>query len=236
MPGRVESGAFTVRGYNQTQQYSIYLPPCYTESTDSRYPVLYLLHGQTYNDDQWLRLGAAATADLIIAAGEIAPMILVMPYDRVWTQPSEDPFGKILVEYLVPYIDGHYRTLPQRKFRAIGGLSRGGGWAIHLGFTRWDLFSAVGAHSPVVFWEDAPLLEQWLAALPSDSLPRIFMDVGDREEDLNSALWLEGLLTQHDVPHEWYMYIGNHSEDYWRAHVEEYLRWYAAEWQVAQEP
>ena len=38
--------------------FRVYLPPCYEESSEIDYPVLYLLHGQSYKDDQWDRLGA----------------------------------------------------------------------------------------------------------------------------------------------------------------------------------
>ena len=38
--------------------FRIYLPPCYGQPEIRDYPVLYLLHGQTYRDDQWVNLGA----------------------------------------------------------------------------------------------------------------------------------------------------------------------------------
>jgi hypothetical protein len=105
----------------------LYLPPCYAASGE-RYPVLYLIHGLGYTEDQWERLGAARVADRLIADGEIAPLIIVMPRDR--KDPRLDP---ALVTDLVPFLDASYRTRPQAEHRAIGGLSRGGGWAAHLG-------------------------------------------------------------------------------------------------------
>ena len=59
-PGRVEEGS--LNSTKPPQEFLIYLPPCYDEKTDQRYPVLYLLHGQTYTDDQWIRLGAVSDA------------------------------------------------------------------------------------------------------------------------------------------------------------------------------
>src|SRR5687768_15175770 len=53
--GRVEEGV--LNSTDPPQEFRIYLPPCYNEKTDKHYPVLYLLHGQTYRDDQWIRLG-----------------------------------------------------------------------------------------------------------------------------------------------------------------------------------
>src|ERR1051325_7591077 len=64
LPGRVEEGA--INSFRPAQQFRIYLPPCYDEKPDQHYPVLYLLHGQTYNDDQWIRLGAVRVLDELI--------------------------------------------------------------------------------------------------------------------------------------------------------------------------
>jgi enterochelin esterase-like enzyme len=214
---------------NKPLDYRVYLPPCYEEQTGQRYPVLYLVHGQSYNDDQWDRLGADEAAGRLIAAGEIAPFILVMPRDRVWSQPDEDMFGRAVVEELIPFIDEQYRTLADRSHRAVGGLSRGAGWAVHLGLSQWKLFSAFGAHSPATFWTDALQFRTWLKEIPAGLLPRIYVDAGDhdRPEILDAAQRFATLLTQLGIPHEWYLFPGYHDEAYWSAHVEKYLRWYA---------
>lgn len=210
----------------------VYTPPCYAEQEEQRYPVLYLVHGQTYTDDQWDRLGADEAADALIAAGELPPFLIVMPYDISSAQPSVDPFGEAVIEELLPWVDANYRTLAEREYRAVGGLSRGASWAIHLGFTHAELFAAVGGHSPPVFPEDAPQVRGWLEETPAGELPRFWLDIGERDQRaiLDSAIWFEDLLTQYDVPHEWHLFTGDHSEAYWSSHVEMYLRWYAQGW------
>ncbi len=230
LPGRIESDILPSQYLPDTLKLLVYLPPCYADHADRRYPVLYLLHGQAYANDQWVRLGAPAAADRLIAAGESPSFIIVMPYDPSWKQPDEYGFGQALTEDLLPYVDAHYRTLSDRERRAVGGLSRGAGWAIHLGLTRPDLFAAFGAHSPVVFWADRARIDDWLAAIPPESLPRIYLDIGDNDRELETALWLEELLNQENIPHEWHLYPGFHEEAYWQVHVEEYLRWYLAGW------
>ncbi len=212
-------------------RFRVYTPPCYDQSAE-RYPVLYLVHGQTYNDDQWDRLGADEAASALIAAGEVAPFIIVMPYDRSSNQPSQDPFGQAFIEELLPWVDEHYRTQPERDSRAIGGLSRGASWAFHFAFNYPELFSAVGGHSPPVFQEDAPQVRGWLDTIPAEDLPRIWLDIGERDQRaiLDSAMWFEELLTQRNIAHEWYLFSGDHSEAYWSSHVEQYLRWYAQDW------
>jgi enterochelin esterase-like enzyme len=191
-----------------------------------------MVHGQNYNEDQWDRLGLDETAANLIASGEIPPLLIVLPRDRNWGQPSEDMFGRVLVEELIPTIDANFRSLPDREHRAIGGLSRGAGWAVHLGLHDWQLFSAIGAHSLPVFWEDTSRVHGWLQEIPTSELPRIFMDIGDhdRPEILASVRWFEEMLTKKNIPHEWFLFPGYHEEKYWQAHLAEYLRWYSAGW------
>ena len=216
----------------QPLEYRVYLPPCYAQQPERSYPVLYLIHGQSYTDDQWDRLGVDERTDQLVRSGEVAPFIIVMPRDREWSQPDVDPFGQVFIEVLLPYIDETYRTLSDRQNRAVGGLSRGASWAIHFGLKYWQLFGSLGGHSPPVFWNDVPKIKKWLDEIPPESMPRIFLDIGlnDRSEIKDSAVWFEKLLTQRNIAHEWYLFTGYHEEAYWESHVEQYLRWYAAEW------
>lgn len=227
-PGYLEEGRLD--STHPPQEFRVYLPPCYDEKTNERYPVLYLLHGQTYTDDQWLRLGAVDVMDELILAGESIPFIIVFPDDRYWNLPPGAGFGQRLVEELIPYIDSTYRTRPDRDQRAIGGLSRGAGWALRLGLTHWNLFGAIGLHSLAVLQGDASEVADWLGKIPPVSRPRVFMDVGDNDQELEMASRVEAQFNRYGVLHEWHLYNGAHTEEYWRAHVEEYIRWYAEGW------
>lgn len=230
--GRFESGSLETELLRQSLEYRVYLPPCYDELAEQTYPTLYLIHGQSYNDDQWERLGAGEIADRLIAAGEAPPFIMVMPRDRVWSEPTEDRFGKAVVEVLLPWIEANYRVIPERAYRAVGGLSRGGAWALHLGLTYPEVFGAVGMHSGFAFHSDAPTLRGWLDETSADEMPRFYLDVADndRPDIYDSAVWFEAMLTEFNLPHEWHIFTGYHEEAYWQAHVEQYLRWYAAGW------
>lgn len=215
--------------------FRVYLPPCYDSETEKRYPVLYLIHGQSYNDDQWDRLGADETASRLIRLGETPPFLIVMPRDReLATQPDTNMFGEAVANELVPWIDEHYRTVPGRHYRAIGGLSRGGGWALHIALKDWQLFGTLGTHSLAIFWDDTYHIKAWLNDIPLDQMPRIYMDIGhrDRQNLIESNIWFENLLTQRGIPHEWHLFTGYHEEKYWQEHVEKYLRWYAGAWSL----
>jgi enterochelin esterase-like enzyme len=227
-PGRVSSGV--VQTTKPAQEFLIYLPPCYDFKTDQRYPVLYLLHGQTYIDDQWARLGAPAAADNLINSGNAQPFIMVFPDDRYWNVEAGPDFGDRFINGVIPYVDSNFRTIADRQHRALGGLSRGGGWTIKLGLTRYDLFGTLGFHSPAIFVEDAAYIDKWLTAIPHDQWPRIWIDAGDHDSQLGLTKQFENMLSQHAIPHEWHMFTGDHSETYWQAHVAEYIQWYADGW------
>jgi enterochelin esterase-like enzyme len=231
-PGRIEEGALD--SFKPSQQFRIYLPPCYDEKTDEHYPVLYLLHGQTYNDDQWIRLGAVRVLDALILSGESQPFIVVFPDDRYWNLEAGPGFGDRLIDAVIPYIDSTYRTIPDRDHRAIGGMSRGAGWALQLGLKQWKLFGVIGLHSLAVLQKDASKIKGWIALIPTSSRPQIFMDIGDRDQELIMAEQVESQFNDAGITHEWHLYSGAHTEDYWGAHVEEYIRWYAAQWNSVQ--
>ncbi|MEW5870412.1 MAG: alpha/beta hydrolase-fold protein [Chloroflexota bacterium] len=230
--GRIETDSLRTLLLRLPMDYRVYVPPCYDQQTSHRYPVLYLIHGQSYNDDQWDRLGVDETIDRLVEAGQIAPFIVVMPRDRYGGQPSENNFAQVVVNELMPLIDSEYRTIPERSQRAVGGLSRGAGWAVHLAFVYWEQFGALGAHSPAIFYDDAQRMRVYLDTIPPEQYPRLYVDVGDKDrpEIMDVSLWFEKLLNEWDVPHEWHLFSGYHEEAYWQVHVETYLRWYAQDW------
>ena len=230
--GRIEKFSLKTDLLRLPLEYRVYLPPCYEAQRERRYPVLYLFHGQSFADDQWDRIGVDEAADQLIAAGQIPPLIIVMPHDRYGGQPIETGFAQAVVEVLVSKIDRNYRTLRNRLYRAVGGLSRGAGWAVHFGIAHWEDFGVLGAHSPAVFHSDAQRMRTMLDEIPPAQYPRIYMDIGerDRPEILRSAVWFEELLNEKDIPHEWHLFTGYHSEAYWSEHLEQYLLWYTKTW------
>lgn len=204
----------------------LYLPPCYTGS-GQRYPVLYLLHGLGFTENQWERLGTPAAADELIAAGEIAPLIIVMPRDR-----RDDRLDPALVKDLVPYIDANFATLAERPARAIGGLSRGGGWAAHFGLRYPELFGRLGLHSPAVFYGDENDLLEWARQLKDKPKPAVYIDTGENDATIRSPTWLDQVFTWFQVEHTFIVQPGSHTEQYWTKHIRDYLRFYAADWRT----
>ena len=213
--------------------FDIYLPPCYGADSSTHYPVVYLLHGLSYRQDQWQRLGLVSMMDELIAAGEIPPFIAVMPLESPFTAPQISQFGNALTNDLIPWVDANYQTLPEKAYRAIAGVSRGAAWALHLGFQYYELFSRVGAHSLPLFEADAGHIPSWMG-LASEDLPLFFIDIGRDDQEWKTAEEFTALLDENGIPHEWYLFTGGHTEEYWSAHLETYLRWYSADWEEAQ--
>ncbi len=130
---------------NEQRAFNLILPLDYEVST-SRYPVLYLLHGYTGDNNKWTLLtnlsGYAARYGLII----------VMPdgSNGWYVNSATDPKAKFedyIIKDIIPYVEEHYRTIPLRRARAIAGLSMGGYGAMFLGLKHSDLFTAIGAFS-----------------------------------------------------------------------------------------
>lgn len=223
--GQVVTATIPSETLNYAINSRIYLPPCYDQVADIRYPVLYMIHGLNFKEDQWERLGIAAAADDLIAEGEIAPLIIVLPRDR-----KDDRLADAFLADLIPHIDATYLTLADRTHRAIGGLSRGGGWSVHIGLQHPDLFSRVGAHSPAIFFGDENDIVQWTWRTADDLKPAVYIDIGETDANPQSAAWLDQVLTYADMDHTYIVQAGGHSEKYWAAHVADYLRFYAAGW------
>ena len=126
--------------------FHVYTPPQYDRETDRRFPVLYWLHGTGGGVGGIARV--TAHFDAAIAAGKIAPMIVVFPNGLatgMWTDSADGrrPVETILVKEIVPQVDRSYRTIASAEGRIIEGFSMGGLGAARLGFRHPDLFGTI---------------------------------------------------------------------------------------------
>jgi enterochelin esterase-like enzyme len=209
--------------------FLLYLPACYAEQPAQRYPTIYLLHGLNYSEDQWADLGIVDVADALIASGDLPPIIMVMPR---WENRRQAESA--IVDFLMPQVEEEQRTRAERSMRAIGGISRGAGWAFRIGFKHGDLFSAIGLHSPAVDLIDVFAIRDWLRSVPEgEAPPRLWIDIGESDTLLASTLAILRALDKYGQPYVWSSSPGGHNAEYWSAHLEEYLLWYAEPWQAA---
>jgi len=128
------------------RKYAIYLPPDY-ETSQRSYPVLYLLHGGGDDQTGWVQFGEVKyIADKTIKEGKTTPMIIVMPDassgKRGYTNDAtgEWRYEDFFFEEFVPFVEKTYRIKSEQRYRAIAGLSMGGGGTYYYALHRPDLF------------------------------------------------------------------------------------------------
>lgn len=143
---------------DQFVNYTIYLPPNY-EQGDRNYPVFYLLHGFTDDENAWVDNGFVEKAvEQGVNKGDINEMIIVMPDGGLkWyiNQPNgKFNYENMFINELIPYIESTYRINASRKNRFIGGLSMGGYGALAYTMRHLDLFSACVAFSSAIKTDD----------------------------------------------------------------------------------
>jgi enterochelin esterase-like enzyme len=216
------------------RSYHVYLPPCY--GSDGRvYPVLYLIHGSIQTDSHWLDLGLATYADAGIAGGRYPPFIAIMPFsDELGNLSSggERSVEGVTVDHLLPYVESNYCAWADRVGRNIGGISRGGYWALEMAFLHPDLFGAVSGHSSHLRFETDPPKYNPLATYGAADLSgtRIWLDRGETDFLRVGQDQLHDLLNAAGIDHEFRINPGGHNEAYWAAHLAEYIDWHAAGW------
>ena len=162
VPGSVQSAAI-----GGAIDYTVYLPDGYDASGATRYPTLYLLHGRGDSQAAWQQ--EAGALDELIAAGEIPPMIVVMP-DAPWSDrgnyyvdslytgaPAAAAVETGFTADLVDHIDASFPTVDDRAARAVGGYSMGGAGALRFATVHQDTFSAGIVLSPAVYFPSTPV-------------------------------------------------------------------------------
>lgn len=198
--------------------------------------MLYMFHGLNYGDSQWDSIGLDELADAGVAAGEMPPLIIVLP--NIWgidRHPDGGPGSveEALVADLLPHIERQYCAWNERQGRAIGGLSRGAFWALEIAFRHPDLFASVGGHSPAVFWDNAP--PQYNPYYLADDAPdleslRIFLDVGEQDWLSKWVARFRERLDERGLEYTFATAPGDHGYAYWRSQAAAYLDFYAAVW------
>lgn len=222
-------------------RYRVYLPPCYLE-TQKRFPYVVLLHGLSFKETQWDELGIDEALDQGIRLGVLPPMILVMPYFGQIGQlnrfPPDNSYELVILDELLPAVERNFCTWNDRSHRAIGGISRGGFWAFSITLRHPDVFGIVGGHSayfPDNLNEIPPSFNPLDLALNSSFLPdanlRIYLDNGADDSSGPSQQLFSSRLTSRGIPHTYVINpVGEHNNNYWSAHVSEYLTFYGRDW------
>lgn len=133
---------------------SVVLPDSYTDASKT-FPVVYLFHGAGDHNDTMIN--ATSIASLADQYG----IIVVCPYGELsWYFDSPEVPGSQFETFsskeLVAYVDSHYHTRADRKYRATTGNSMGGHGALFLAIRHKDVFSIATSMSGGVDFRPFP--------------------------------------------------------------------------------
>lgn len=140
--------SMTSKILDMERKYAVYLPPSY-ESSERSYPVLYLLHGAGDDQTGWVQFGEIQyILDKAIREGKATPMIVIMPdADTKVRGYFNSPDNKwryedFFFEELMPHVEQKFRIRGEKRYRAVAGLSMGGGGTFQYALHRPELFSS----------------------------------------------------------------------------------------------
>lgn len=138
------------------RKYAVYLPPDY-EHSERSYPVLYLLHGAGDDHTGWVQFGEVLhITDKAIREGKATPMVIVMPDADTGTRgyfndiETDWRYEDFFFDELMPHVEEKFRIKGQKRYRAVAGLSMGGGGTFMYALHRPDLFSSAAPLSAYV--------------------------------------------------------------------------------------
>jgi enterochelin esterase-like enzyme len=234
--GRLIETTYPGAVLHQEIPVTVYLPPCYDRVTEV-YPSVILLHGNPITVSNWPDLGVVEAVDEGIRQGFWRPFIMVMPVEPeplfTHTDGGDGSYEVELTQGLLPYIEATFRTRRDAQARAIAGISRGGVWALEIGFRHPELFRAVVALSPALALNDArPAYDPLdLAQTESANLPPwIFLGAGDVDWARTKTMALADALNNHGGSAEVLIIPGDHLSATWKALMPAVFRYLTAVW------
>lgn len=231
------------------RKYAVYLPPDY-ETSQRSYPVLYLLHGGGDDQTGWVQFGEVLTiADREILEGRATAMIIVMPDANTGVRgyfndlKNEWRYEDFFFEEFMPFIEKTYRTKNDKRYRAVAGLSMGGGGSFMYALHHPELFSSAcplsASTGPLTLEATKKWLDQrnvkgtdaqieayykrhsalaLVEAMPEDQKKAVrwYIDCGDDDFLYEGNALIHIAMRKKEIPHEYRVHDGGHNWTYWR--------------------
>lgn len=232
------------------RKYALYLPPGY-ETSQRSYPVLYLLHGAGDDQTGWVQLGEVQhIADKAIADGTATAMIIVMPdaqtgqmgyFNNISGNWNYEDF--FFTEFM-PAIEKTYRIKAEKRYRAVAGLSMGGGGSFMYALHHPELFSSACPLSAYIgplnieeaktrmkrsnpeITDEGQIKAYFEKHNALDLVNRIsedqkkavrwYIDCGDDDFLTEGNCLVHIAMRKKDIPHEFRTRDGAHNWTYWR--------------------
>lgn len=233
------------------RKYAIYLPHDY-ESSQRSYPVLYLLHGGGDDHTGWVQFGEVQhIADQAIRDGKATSMIIVMPDANTGQRgyfndiKGEWRYEDFFFEEFMPYIEKTYRIKRDKRYRAVAGLSMGGGGSFIYALRHPELFSSAcplsASTGPLTLESTKENLKRMNYPAASETelqnyfkrqsvielingvaddqkkAVRWYIDCGDDDFLFEGNSLAHIAMRKKEIPHEFRIRDGGHTWSYWRA-------------------
>lgn len=230
------------------RRMTVYTPAGYESDRAKRYPVLYLLHGMGGDENAWSELGRATQIlDNMIAAGTVEPMIVVMTNGNVDmpAAPGESHLGltppttelprtmdgtfESHFPEVVAFIDGNYRTIPDKAHRAIAGLSMGGFHSMHISKQYPGMFDYIGLFSAAILPRDPAASEVYsdldgkLSRQFAEAPALYWIAIGRDDFLYNANTAYRAMLDAKGYPYTYVESDGGHIWRNWRNYLTEFL-------------
>jgi enterochelin esterase-like enzyme len=225
--GKIETIEYDSKTVGNKRKMLVYTPPGY--STETKYPILYLLHGIGGDETEWYKNGSPQVIlDNLYADKKIVPMIVVLPNGRA--EPNDravgnifapehvkafEKFEKDLLNDVIPFVESKYSVKTGRENRALAGLSMGGGQSLNFGLGNLDTFAWVGGFS------SAPNTKSPEQLVPDPEAAKrklrlLWISCGDEDDLIYISQGLHVYLKGKNVPHIWHVDSGGHDFSVWK--------------------
>jgi len=239
--GKLQTVAYKSSALGTDRKMIVYTPPGYDTST-TRYPVLYLLHGAGSVETSWSERGKAhVILENLMAEGRMKAMVVVMPYgyaaqrtgtagrgDAAENKMQREGFTRDFLQDVIPLVDRTFRVQADRDHRAIAGLSLGGAQSLAIGLTHPELFSRIAAFSSAMgaatnpeaggFDFDKVLAD---AGTLNASLKLLWLGCGTEDTLFESNQAFADLLAKHKIEHTFRVTGGAHTFAVWQRYLNE---------------
>lgn len=233
--GQLQYLAYPSKVLGGVRRAAVYLPPGYDDAPGERYPVLYLMNGES-----WVVTGKAnLILDNLLAEKRIVPMIAVMVTgpERQYTnaqfipkptgaaaaaaETTEDWINKCGVQMLqevIPAIEAKFRVQGDAAHRALAGLSAGGCQTLATALGHIDQFQWIGPFSYGPRLQFDTVFPQFAAGpKPAASDVRlVFVACGNADPLLPVSSELADWLKAKGLPYQFHEYGGGHEWGVWQ--------------------